>query len=114
MTYPDLVKALKKPGKEILDTLTPEKCDLMHMALGLAGEAGEILDAVKKHVIYNQPLDLANVREELGDIEFFGEGIRQNLWLSRGEILVENIQKLQKRYGSKYSDAAAKERKDKA
>ena len=114
MTHPDLVKALKKPGQEILDTLTAEKCDLLHMAIGLAGESGELLDAVKKHVIYNQPLDLANVREELGDIEFFMEGIRQNLWLSRGEILVENIQKLQKRYGSKYSDAAAKERKDKA
>jgi NTP pyrophosphatase (non-canonical NTP hydrolase) len=114
MTHPELVKALKKPGQEILDTLTPEKCDLLHMAIGLSGEAGELLDAVKKHVIYNQSLDISNVIEELGDLEFFMEGIRQVLRLKREDILFDNVNKLSIRYGSKYSDAAAKERKDKA
>jgi NTP pyrophosphatase (non-canonical NTP hydrolase) len=40
---------------------------LIHMGLGLAGEIGELLDAIKKHVVYGKPLDTVNLTEELGD-----------------------------------------------
>ena len=49
------------------------------MVVGVSGEAGELLDAVKKAVIYRKPLDLENVIEELGDLEFYMEGLRQGL-----------------------------------
>lgn len=71
------------------------------------------MDAIGKHVYYEQPLDIENVREELGDIEFYLEGLRQLLAMPRDETLEHNITKLSKRYGEKYSDVAAKERKDK-
>jgi NTP pyrophosphatase (non-canonical NTP hydrolase) len=83
------------------------------MAVGVSGEAGELLDAVKKHAIYNLPLDRDNVIEELGDLEFYLRGIRLNLVITRYECLLSNIKKLRKRYGKKYSNRAAKERKDK-
>lgn len=109
-----MVKTLVKPGKDILETLTPEKVDLMHMAFGVCGEAGELLDAVKKHIAYNKELDRVNVIEELGDIEFYLEGIRQNLGITREETLEKNIEKLGERYkGFKYTDKAAHERADK-
>jgi len=111
--HKELVARLVKPGEQIVKELTPDDCNLLHMAVGVSGEAGELLDAVKKSVIYRKPLDLDNVVEELGDIEFYMEGIRQQLGITRCECLRRNINKLDKRYGSRYSNTAAQVRADK-
>jgi len=109
-----MVAGLVKPGVAIIDSLTPEKADALHMVVGVAGEVGELVDAVKKHVIYNKPLDHANVVEELGDIEFYLERLRQLFNITREETILGNIDKLGKRYeGLTYSDAAAQTRADK-
>lgn len=113
MEHEELVAKLKKPGEQILETLTSEKVDLWHMATLLVGEAAEILDAVKKHVVYNKPLDVENIHEELGDLEFGSEGIRQILGLLRSSILDGNKAKLMLRYKDGYSDQAAQNRQDK-
>jgi len=110
----EMVKALAKSGATIAAEMTGEDAHIMHMAIGISGEAGELLDAIKKRVIYRKPLDRANVVEELGDLEFFIEGLRQGLDITREECLEANIAKLGKRYeGLKYSDAAAQNRADK-
>jgi len=115
ITHPELVKALVKSGDLILKEMSPSDSHLTHMILGVAGEAGELLDAIKKKTIYQKTLDIKNIREELGDIEFYLEGIRQELNITREECLEENILKLSTRYvGLKYSNQAAQERKDKA
>lgn len=113
-----MVTALVKPGQDILDTLTPKKIDLLHMAVGVVGEAGELIDAVKKHVVYNKELDRENVVEELGDLEFYLEGVRQNLDITREETLEHNMDKLltseKARYKlGKYTDKQAQNRSDK-
>lgn len=113
MTHEELVEKLKKPGEQILESLTPEKVDLWHMATLLVGEAAEILDAVKKHVVYNKELDVENIHEEMGDLEFGAEGIRQILGLLRSSILDGNKAKLMLRYADGYSDSAAQIRQDK-
>lgn len=87
--------------------------NIAHMALGIAGETGEIVDAIKKNVIYDKPLDVENVIEELGDLEFYMAGLRQLLGISRWDTLQANIFKLQKRYATGYSDEAAIARADK-
>jgi len=87
--------------------------NLAHMVLGIAGEAGEIVDAIKKKVIYDKPLDIDNIIEELGDLEFYMAGMRQLLGVSRKEVLAANVAKLGKRYADGYSDAAAIARADK-
>jgi len=79
MNHAEMVAKLKKRGVTILSTLTKEKCVLAHMSSGVAGEAGELLDAIKKHVFYNAPLNMENVIEELGDMEFYIEGLRTTL-----------------------------------
>lgn len=111
--YSNLVKRLVKPGLNIRQELTPEQCDMWHMATGISGESGELLDAIKKHVIYGKPLDMVNVIEELGDLEFYMEGLRQRLGIDRDEVMQINHDKLTKRYGEVYSDTAAIERADK-
>lgn len=117
--YGKMVKRLAKSGEDILSSLNAEKCAVSHMAAGISGEAGELLDAVKKYVAYNKELDLENVIEELGDIEFYMEGIRQALGLKRTEILAANMNKLltgkNARFASgNYSDKQAQNRNDKS
>lgn len=115
MKHSELVKALAKSGQDIVNTLTPHNAHLLHMAVGVSGEAGELIDAVKKAAIYNKPLDRENVVEELGDIEFYLEGLRAELGITREETVEHNIQKLSKRYASlSYSDQQAQQRADKA
>lgn len=113
-----MVLALIKPGQEIIDSLTPGSMNLIHMAIGISGESGELLDAIKKVVMYNKEVDRANVVEELGDLEFYMEGLRQELNISRDECLSQNIHKLstgpKARYKAGYSDGAAQARADKA
>jgi NTP pyrophosphatase (non-canonical NTP hydrolase) len=119
---------------------TPHTCDRLHMAVGIAGEAGELLDAIKKGFAYNKPLDRANIVEELGDTLFYIEGFKQAhttetgalekiessmsiiggiLEITKPECLDANLEKLTKgdraRYkGGVYSDEAAQLRADKA
>lgn len=112
--FDEMTLALAKDGQDIINDLTPEKADLLHMAVGVSGEAGELLDAVKKAVIYNKEMDLENIIEELGDLEFYMSKIRQIVGITREEILKQNIDKLSIRYAKgKYSNDQAQERADK-
>lgn len=113
INYHAFVINLAKPGNEILQSLTPTKCHLLHMAMGVAGEAGELLDAIKKHVIYGKELDMKNVIEELGDLCFYIQGIQNELLIADITILNANFKKLGKRYAKGYSDVAAQARADK-
>ena len=112
--FDEMTLVLAKDGQQIINELTPEKADLLHMAVGVSGEAGELLDAVKKAVIYNKEMDLVNIVEELGDLEFYMSKIRQIVGITREEILQRNIDKLSIRYAKgKYSNDQAQERADK-
>jgi len=93
---------------------TPSQCELLHAAIGIAGEAGELLDAVRKHVFEGKPLDRENVIEELGDLEFYMMAAMMNVGVLRPHLQELNMAKLSKRYESGYSDKAAQERADKA
>lgn len=115
--HQEMVEKLLKPGNEIKNSLLPSTCSQLHCAIGISSEAGELLDAFKKIAIYNKPMDRANVVEELGDLEFYMEALRQQTQITREETLTANIHKLSKgdkaRYKEGYSDKAAIERADK-
>jgi len=112
--YFNMVRALTKSGDDIFASMTPKLAHNVHMAMGIAGEVGELLDAIKKEAIYGKPLDRENVIEELGDIEFFLEGLRQGFKITREEVIKANTSKLSVRYKSgTYSNAAAIDRVDK-
>ena len=115
VNYSHMVSMLAKPGHAIVEELTADKAHALHMAVGISGEAGELLDAIKKHVIYGKPMDWVNVVEELGDLEFYMEGLRQLVGVTREEVLRVNVAKLGKRYSAgTYSNTAAIAREDKA
>jgi NTP pyrophosphatase (non-canonical NTP hydrolase) len=109
-----LVARLVKPGSDVLRDLTPETANLLHLASALCGEAGELFDPIKKTAIYGKPIDFENIREELGDIEFYLEGIRSALGITRESTLQANIDKLSVRYAQmKFTNQDAVDRKDK-
>lgn len=74
--YHEMVAALVKPGQAILDSLTPAKTHLMHMAIGISGEVAELMDGL----VTSKGRE--NVIEELGDLAFFIEGFRQGCDIS--------------------------------
>lgn len=90
------------------------KDHLNHMALGAAGEVGELIDAIKKFTIYDKTLDHTNVVEELGDLAFYMQGIMTALGITWEQIIQHNMQKLSKRYQNlTFSTQEAQDRADK-
>jgi NTP pyrophosphatase (non-canonical NTP hydrolase) len=94
-------------------TFTPLQMDMLHAALGVGSDAGELQDAIKKHLIYGKPLDRANVIEEIGDVMWFLCLMCRAIDISLEDIAQANIAKLILRYPEKYSDEAAIARGDK-
>jgi len=86
INHADMVAGLMKPGPEILQNLTAEEADLWHGATGVAGETTEVLEAITQMFITGS-LDVQNMVEELGDIEFYMEAVRQNIGTARDEIM---------------------------
>lgn len=111
--HSELVGRLVKDPQDIVNNITAKEANLIHGIMGLSGEVGELLDTIKKHVIYKKELDYENVVEELGDIEFYLEQLRQEFDIDRDETLESNIIKLNKRYPTGYSNQLAQDRLDK-
>lgn len=110
--YPNFVHSRTKPMETPL-------LNILHMAVGISGEAGELLDVVKKSWVYNKPLDIDNVLEELGDLVFYIQGMinviedYEDFPLNLDTVILLNMVKLYERYPNGYTDADAIERKDK-
>ena len=85
----------------------PTFMELEHGAYGLVTEAGEFLDALKKHKYYNKPLDMVNLAEELGDIFWYCARIAKTLGVTFEEPQERNISKLIARYGDKFTEEKA-------
>ena len=107
--YPDMVQSLFKTAG-----MDPKAEAMLRAAVGIAGEAGGLLDAIKKVWAYSKPIDMENVIEELGDLEFYLEALRQQIQVAREHVLKANQEKLAKRYpNGVYSDLHAQSRLDK-
>lgn len=85
----------------------------LHAAVGISGEAGELLDAVKKVWIYNKPENRVHLIEECGDILFYMTALMDMMQVSMTDLMCTNMIKLNKRYPSGYTDQAAQDRADK-
>ena len=86
---------------------------MVHAAMGVSGEAGELIDAIKKTWIYGKPLDRENVLEEAGDLLFYLQALLTECGYTLDDAMTANVAKLAKRYPRGYTDAAAIARADK-
>jgi NTP pyrophosphatase (non-canonical NTP hydrolase) len=85
-------------------TLSSNDNVIEHMIIGLVTEAGELMDAWKKHKFYGRDLDIQNIKEELGDIHWYLGILHDEIGYSEKEARDDNITKLQKRYPDKFKD----------
>jgi NTP pyrophosphatase (non-canonical NTP hydrolase) len=77
---------------------------ILHAAMGLSTEAGELLDAMKKHVFYGKPLDIVNLQEELGDIFWYAAILADTCHFTFEDTMEKNIAKLKARYPDKFTE----------
>lgn len=99
--------------EQVAREMTSSQANLLHAATGIATEALELLGSVLQSSLHGMPFDQANATEEMGDLEFYMEQMRQEMGVSRSRTLNHNIGKLRKRYSEGYSDTAAEARADK-
>ena len=92
--------------KLAMTTLNPEidkKDVLINGVMGLCGESGEVIDIVKKHLAQGHELDREKIIKELGDVAWYMAEIATVLDVELEDVLVQNIEKLKKRYPEGFS-----------
>ncbi len=85
---------------------------ILNAALGLAGEAGEFIDHVKKHIFHGHKLDKSFLIKELGDFLWYCAQAAQGLNTTLSHVADVNIDKLQKRYPAGFSTEASLNRSE--
>jgi NTP pyrophosphatase (non-canonical NTP hydrolase) len=71
---------------------------MLNAALGLAGEAGEVVELVKKACFHRAPYASDKMKKELGDLLWYINQMAHAHGLSLEEIAQANVDKLQARY----------------
>ena len=84
--------------------------DMLHAALGLSTEAGELLDVIKKQLFYGTIPSTVHLKEELGDILWYVALAASQLNTTFDELMDINTQKLRQRYGNTWSSECAESR----
>lgn len=92
--YADFVSELSMRNGEALS----RDDAFMLGSMGLAGETGEVIDLLKKHVWHDHPLDRDKLLRELGDVLWYLQLIADSTGFSMEDVRDANIAKLKARY----------------
>lgn len=91
--------------------LDPEgTADLIHATDGVVTEAGELKDAVKKHLFYGREIDLVNIKEEIGDTLWYLAKLCRQYGFTFEDCMDVNIEKLKARFPNAFTNDAANNR----
>lgn len=86
--------------------------ELLNYGLGIAGEAGEVADLIKKGLFHGHGISKDEIAKELGDTLWYISQIARLFDLSLEDVAQLNIKKLQKRYPEGFSEEASINRND--
>lgn len=90
---------IDRPDFDISD----EQTMIAWNAIGLAGEAGEVADLVKKQIFHQQGIDRLKMKKELGDVLWYVAALCTEFDLSMEEVMQHNIDKLKARFPDGYT-----------
>ncbi len=96
-------------------TLNPELDErdvLINAVMGLCGEAGEVIDIVKKHLAQGHELDRQKMVDELGDVAWYLAECATVLGVGLDDVLEGNIDKLRTRFPEGFSSERSVLRED--
>ncbi len=79
-------------------------------ALGLAGEAGEFANMIKKLTAHGHDIPVEDLADELGDVLWYLAEAATASGLSLDHIAQKNIQKLRARYPEGFSEERSRNR----
>ena len=82
---------------------------LLHATMGLATEAGEIIEALYP-ALQGEEFDTVNFMEELGDVNWYQAIALDEAQLNMDDVLDKNIKKLKARFPDKFTEEKAIER----
>lgn len=91
-------------ASRMIDGTIPQ---LLHAGMGMATEAGEFVDALKKHIYYGKPLDRTNLKEEIGDLLWYAALACDHLGYDLESAMEDNIAKLRIRFPEKFTEEKA-------
>lgn len=107
--------ALKQSLEDVESKSPIESARLMTAALGLGSETGEFVEIVKKMFLQGKPPSEENIfhmKRELGDIMWYWITACSALDLDPFEVIKENQDKLEARYGEKFEVQRSEVRKE--
>lgn len=76
---------------------------LSGFGLGIAGEAGEVADILKKTLHHGHQMDREVMKKELGDVLWYLQAIADRYGLTLEEVAKANVHKLMERYPEGFS-----------
>ena len=83
---------------------------LIISALGLAGEAGEFANMVKKLTAHGHDIAPEILADELGDVLWYVAEAAASCGLSLGDLAQQNVDKLRQRYPEGFSEDRSRNR----
>lgn len=106
----------KRAARTLIDApdfdITDGEIMIVWNAIGLAGEAGEVVDSIKKSIFHQQGINLTELSKELGDVLWYVAALCTTLGLDMSEVMEKNIKKLEARYPNGYNPADSVARVD--
>lgn len=81
-----------------------KRAELIDVGLGIAGEAGEVSDLIKKYHSGVKELDIDNIKLELGDVLWYVAEACDAFDITLDDVAKANIDKLRKRHGDKFNN----------
>lgn len=110
MTPTEYIKAALRTESAKWLSIATQDARVLHAAIGICTEAGELLDVVKKFLFYGKEPETTNMIEEVGDVLWYVAILCDVLGVSLENIMARNIAKLHKRYPAKFTSEAANNR----
>lgn len=85
---------------------------VLNGVLGLAGESGECVDMLKKHLFQGHPLDKEHMAKELGDVAWYLAVTAHAIGYKLEDVLQMNVDKLRARYPKGFDPEQSLHRKE--